>query len=119
VTEAGGPARLFKNVVPNRGHWLMVRAVEKTGQRDAIGAEVRVEAGGRHWERVVQPGSSYLCSNDPRVHFGLGEAVQVTALRVRWPDGTEELFPGGEVDRALALRQGQGQSVTRAKEPGP
>ena len=25
----------------------------------------------------MQPGSSYLCSNDPRVHFGLGDATQV------------------------------------------
>src|SRR5207302_2319977 len=55
VTEVGGPARLYKNVASHRGHWLMVRAMDRTGRRDAVGAEVRVEAGGRHWERVVQP----------------------------------------------------------------
>jgi hypothetical protein len=117
VTQIGGPARLYRNVVPNRGHWLLVRALEKTGRRDAIGAEVQVETETRHWSRVVQPGSSYLCSNDPRVHFGLGDTTRITALRVTWPDGDQEQFPGGEVDRVLRLRQGQGRPVTPVRAP--
>jgi hypothetical protein len=109
VTQVGGPARLYRNVVPRRGHWLLVRALEKTGRRDAVGAEVQVEAEARRWRRVVQPGSSYLCSNDPRVHFGLGDVTRTTALRLVWPDGSAELFPGGEVDRVVEVRQGQGR----------
>ena len=42
----------------------------------------------------LNPGSSYLCSNDPRVHFGLGPVDRVDALEVVWPDGSEELFAG-------------------------
>ena len=30
----------------------------------------------RRWTRLIQPGSSYLGSNDPRVHFGLGAVDQ-------------------------------------------
>jgi hypothetical protein len=115
VTQVGGPAKVFKNVAPRRGHWLMVRAVDRNGRRDAVGAVVRVEAAGRRWERVVQPGSSYLCSNDPRVHFGLGDANQVSDLRLVWPDGSEEVFPGGAVDRVVVLRQGQGQPASPGK----
>ena len=37
--------------------------------------------------REVQAGSSYLSSEDPRVHFGLGPAATVKALTVRLPDG--------------------------------
>ena len=37
--------------------------------------------------REVQAGSSYLSSEDPRVHFGLGPAARVKALTVRLPDG--------------------------------
>ena len=70
-----------------------------------------------------RPGESWFVLEQPereRVAIaGLGEAVRVTAVRVRWPDGTEERFPGGEVDHAVVLRQGQGQTVTEAKEPGP
>ena len=43
---------------------------------------------GRKLVREVQAGSSYLSSEDPRVHFGLGEATRVAQLTIRFPDGT-------------------------------
>src|SRR5205823_6374056 len=38
VTAVAGRARLYRNVAPNRGHWLMVRAVDPALKRDAYGA---------------------------------------------------------------------------------
>jgi hypothetical protein len=111
VTRVEGPARLYRNVAKNRGHWLMVKAVDPAlGGRDAYGAEVDVEAGGRRWKRWVNPGQSYLCSNDPRVHFGLGQAGQVDSIRVVWPDGTAESFSGRPADQVIVLRKGDGQA---------
>src|SRR5579875_2953954 len=55
VTTIGGPARLFKNVVAARGHWLRVRTVDPALHRDALGALVRVRAGGRTWVRSLHP----------------------------------------------------------------
>jgi hypothetical protein len=118
VTEVAGPARLLRNVAPGRGHWLTVRAVDPVRKRDAYGAEVTVRAGGRSWVRLVQPGSSYLCSGDPRAHFGLGTAGRVDAIRVLWPDGSEEAFPGTEADRAVELKKGTGAPAP-AEQPGP
>jgi hypothetical protein len=34
-------------------------------------------------------GSSYLASEEPRLHFGLGEATMVQEVVVRWPDGRQ------------------------------
>ena len=111
VTTIAGPARLYRNVVPGRGHWLMIRLLDPAhGGRDAYGAEVSVQAGQRRWLGMVNPGQSYLCSGDPRVHFGLGRADRVDALHVVWPDGAEESFPGTAVDRVLTLRKGEGKS---------
>ena len=59
--------------------------------------------------RWINPGYSYLCSNDPRAHFGLGQAERVDALEVTWPDGSAEIFPGCAVDRVLVLRKGEGK----------
>src|SRR4029077_9324380 len=42
---------------------------------------------GRRLVREVQAGSSYLSSQDPRVHFGLGAATSVSQLIVRYPGG--------------------------------
>jgi enediyne biosynthesis protein E4 len=109
VTTVAGPARLYRNVAPNRGHWLLVRALDPALKRDAYGAVVTVRAGGRRWRRWVNPGSSYLCSNDPRAHFGLGPAERVDAVEVLWPDGSAEVFPGGAADRVVVLRKGEGK----------
>ena len=35
-------------------------------------------------------GSSYLASEDPRLHLGLGQANTVSRLEVYWPDGQTE-----------------------------
>jgi hypothetical protein len=109
VTAVAGPARLYRNVTADRGHWLLVRALDPALNRDAYGAVVTVEAGGRRWVRWVNPGSSYQCSNDPRVHFGLGPAAQIDSVRVRWPDGSEETFPGQAADAVVVLRKGEGR----------
>jgi hypothetical protein len=115
VTTVAGRARLYRNVVPDRGHWLLVRAVDpEHGGRDAYGAEVRVRAGGRTWLRLINPGSSFLSSNDVRAHVGLGSARRVSSIQVRWPDGSVETFPGGKADRQVVLAKG---STKRGKKP--
>ena len=113
VTSLAGPARLYRNVAPDRGHGLLVRAIDPALNRDAYGAEVTVRAGDRRWVRWINPGYSYLCSNDPRAHFGLGSVAQVDAIDVLWPDGSKETFPGGPADRRpeVVLRKGEGRPV--------
>ena len=98
-------ARIYRNVVPDRGHWLLIRAVDPAlGGRDAYGAEVRVRAGERSWLRLINPGSSFLSSNDVRAHVGLGAAGRVDEIKVRWPDGTTETFKWDRLDLAVADR---------------
>jgi hypothetical protein len=109
VTAVAGRARLYRNVAPTRGHWLLVRALDPELKRDAIGAEVRVEAGKRRWLRLIDPNTGYLCSQDPRAHFGLGTADRVDAIHVLWPDGKRERFECPGADRVVELRKGAGK----------
>ena len=102
--------RVFRNDSPPPGaHWLLVRAV--TGNRDAIGAEVALVAGGKRMVRLALPGYSYASSSDPRVHFGLGGVGTVVAIEVAWPDGTHERFTVPGVDRELTINKGQGKPL--------
>jgi hypothetical protein len=123
VTAAAGPARLYKNILQERGHWLVVRPViactaDGKTVRDAHGALVTVRSGQREWVRLASPAQSYLCSCDPRPHFGLGKLNRVDAIDVSWPDGKAERFPGGAADRLITLRQGDGEAIlTKAKQP--
>jgi hypothetical protein len=82
INTIGGKLELLRPTGA-AGHWLAVRLA-----RFAPGAVVTaVLPDGRRLVREVQAGSSYLSSQDPRVHFGLGAATSVSQLIVRYPDG--------------------------------
>jgi hypothetical protein len=106
-----GPARLYLNRAPRRGHWLLISAVDPALGRAALGAQITVRAGNRQWSRVAGGGGSYLASSDPRVHFGLGDAAMIASIVVAWPDGSRESFVSPGVDRQLELRRGSGKAV--------
>jgi hypothetical protein len=112
VTETAGKARVFRNVAPDRGHWLLARTLEPALRRDSCGAEVSVRATGRTQVRRAAADGSYLCSTDPRAHFGLGQSDSFDAIEVRWPDGSRESFPGGPADRCVEVRKGAGAKRT-------
>jgi len=80
--EDGHPV-LLRNVNPDHNHWLELKLVGscKThvppcGPVDAIGTTVYVTANGMKQRGDVLSGGSYLSSNDPRPHFGLGAAAR-------------------------------------------
>jgi enediyne biosynthesis protein E4 len=113
TTAVAGPARFYRNVTADRGHWLIVRARDPARKRDAYGAVVSFQAGGRQRISLINPGQSYLSSGDPRAHFGLGTIDHVAEICVTWPDGpldaAAEFFPCDKVDRVLVVERGKGR----------
>ncbi len=55
---------------------------------------------GRQLLREWHAGSSYLSSEDPRLHFGLGDAT-VVDVTVRWPDGSIEQLENTPANQQL------------------
>jgi hypothetical protein len=108
VSNDHGPARLYRNDLPGKGNWLMVRAVDPALGRDAIGATVEVRAGALTMVRPVTHCYSYLSSSEAAVHFGLGGADRADRIRVTWPDGATEAFEGVEANRTITLQRGKG-----------
>ncbi|MGH9461938.1 MAG: CRTAC1 family protein [Vicinamibacteria bacterium] len=111
LTHTGGPARLFRNDAAKRGSWLLVRALEVGRRRDSHGAEITVTAAEREYVRVANPGFGYLSSNDPRAHFGIVGSDTAESIRVRWPDGTLEDFPGVALNQSIVVEKGTGKKT--------
>jgi hypothetical protein len=109
VNNIGSPARVYFNEAPRAGRWLSVRAVDPRLHRDAIGAMVRVQAGGRSFVRCIESSSSYLSSSSLRAHFGLGQVAAADSIEVVWPDGLREIFSIDGVDCAVELQRGRGR----------
>ena len=99
---------VLRNVANARGHWVMFRVVDAHG-RDALGAELTMMVGSRSIRRDVRAAYSYLASNDPRVHVGLGQETGVRSVTVRWPNGTRERFGDFDAGKIVVLRRGTGR----------
>jgi hypothetical protein len=100
---------LLKNVNPDHHHWVELKLVGGAkSPRDAVGATVYLTAGGMRQRGDVLSGGSYLSSNDPRVHFGLGDAEKVDLVEIHWPDGVVEKVQLPGVDRIFTLAEGKG-----------
>ena len=98
VNSIGGRLMLLQND-GSTGHWLTVKLA-----RFAPGTTVTaVLPDGRRLVREVHAGSSYLSSEDPRVHFGLGAATRVSELVVRSPDGRETRLADVRADRLVTV----------------
>jgi hypothetical protein len=67
--------------------------------------EIIISKGQSLWRRVRTDGS-YLSANDPRVVAGLGGAVHLEAVRVRWPDGAVDEWTNPRIDQYITLREG-------------
>lgn len=98
---------LLRNDTGNRQNWLGLELVGSTGNRDGIGAHLRLFAGNRAQVRDVLCGSSFLCSEDRRVHFGLGQTQRIDSLEVRWPGGATQCFVDLPINSYLVISEGQ------------
>jgi hypothetical protein len=107
LTEVGGRPMLLRNEQDLGHHWLRVRLVGRTCNRDAIGAWVSLTmADGTVQRRQVMPTRSYLSQVELPVTFGLGTQDRVGDVHVRWPDGTTQEAPARSVDTTLVVEQG-------------
>ncbi len=100
---------LLRNVDPDDHHWVEFRLIgESKSPRDATGAVVFLSAGGIRQRGDVLSGGSFASSNDPRVHFGLGDAAHVESLEIHWPSSDVERVKVPAVDCIYTIVQGRG-----------
>ncbi len=96
---------LLRNDGGNRNHYLMIETVGTRSNRDGIGARIRVVAGDLIHMKEVRSSYGYLCSNDIRVLFGLGDRDQADRIEVRWPSGMVQLLEDVKADQILTIEE--------------
>jgi hypothetical protein len=111
VNDMNGEPMLLVNEARNQNHWLGVITRGTKSNHDGIGARVTVFVGEEKFVEEVRSGSSYISSNDLRLHFGFGSRRNVSRIEVRWPNGNREAFPGVDADRFVTLVEGRGRPL--------
>ena len=111
VTNQNDDSTLLHNVHQPRRHWLEIDLTGKLPNARAIGSRIYITAGGMTQMREVNAGNGFGGQSMVRQHFGLADAASVELLKVRWPDGHENLFRNVPADRLIRIDQQSGSLV--------
>ncbi len=105
VVNQESMSTLYRNTTPmGANHWLEVKAVGTTSNRDACGATVVATVGTMKLTREVFCGSVGLGSgSDTALHFGLGGASKVSSLVIMWPSGKRQVLNNVKANQYLTV----------------
>jgi hypothetical protein len=103
VSTNDGPAHVVHNETKTANHWLILKLVGHTSNRDAIGALVKIVTSQGPQYTTVTTASSYLSSSDKRVHFGLGMDATAQTVEIHWPSGIQQVLKNVNGDQILQV----------------
>jgi peptidoglycan hydrolase-like protein with peptidoglycan-binding domain len=113
VSNMNASPDLIRRVRKSANHSILLKLIGTKSNRSAIGAKVRVVAGGLNQFDEVHSGGSYLSSPDGRLHFGLGAATKADRIEVTWPSGERDVIENVEADRIVTITEGRGATATK------
>jgi hypothetical protein len=105
MTQIAGPPLLLRNDQKLNHHWLRLKLIGTKGNRDAVGAWVKVRVGSQRLSRQVMAARSYLSQSELTVTFGLGTASRLEEILVVWPGGAEQKLNEWRLDAVNVIRQ--------------
>jgi len=99
-----GPHQLFHNV-GNGNHWLEIDLQGVKSNRDGVGAEIALEAGGKVQVRMQGGGMHSFSQNYKRIHFGLGPNAVAQKMTITWPSGVVQELRNIKADQILTVKE--------------
>ena len=108
IVNVGAPPTLLLNQDGTNNHRVLFKLIGTKSNKMAIGARVTVKAGTLTQFSEVRAGGSYISSNDPRLHFGLGMEDKMSDVEIRWPSGRVETLHDVPADFVYTLVEGEG-----------
>jgi enediyne biosynthesis protein E4 len=108
VGDLDGSPMILKNSGIVGNHWITMELGAVKGSPLAIGARVKIVAGGVTQTEEIRSGASYLSQNDLRIHFGLAKTSKVDSIEIRWPSGKIETLKDVPADKFYSIVEGSG-----------
>jgi hypothetical protein len=75
-----------------RIHYVALKLMGTTSNRDGLGAVVKVTAAGKTYTKLYDGDSGYLSHSLYPLYFGLGAAERVDSIEVTWPSGKKQMI---------------------------
>jgi enediyne biosynthesis protein E4 len=108
VEDLDGKPMVLRNRGVSGNHWVSFELAGAKSNRLAIGARLKIVAGGMTQTDQIHSGGSYLSQNDLRVHFGLGTSSKIDSVEIHWPSGTVDVLKDLAADQFYSILEGKG-----------
>ena len=118
VANNGDPPTLLHNNALHKNHFVNFKLVGTKSNRDALGARIKITAGGVNQIREIAGGGSYLSQSDLRANFGLGDATAISTVDVTWPSGAHQTFRDLPADHFYQLEESRSKPTEQSFRPG-
>ena len=116
VNNREEPVSVYRNEVSD-GHRVKIRLVGTTSNRWGIGATVRLENAAGKQIRYLTLARGIMSSDEPLIHFGLGDNETIDRLSIHWPSGHVQEFAGLAADRFYTVTEPAGKPLKRDTGP--
>ena len=103
VTRLNDTPLLLNNRSAGGNHWIGLKLVGRSSNRDGIGARLVLRSGGSAQTNHLTGSTGYASSSELTVHFGLGNQSAVDRLDIEWPSGKRQRLEGVAADRYLRV----------------
>ncbi|MCI0360628.1 MAG: CRTAC1 family protein [Planctomycetaceae bacterium] len=105
LTGIGSRPRVLRNEQQLGHHWVRLKLVGRSSNRDAIGARVEIKSGGVWQRQTVSAAKSYLSQCELALTFGLGQQTHIDEARVIWPGGRVQAIDEMVVGEPLVIEE--------------
>lgn len=109
---AQAPPHFYRNDLNNSNHWVKLKLVGTSSNRDGIGAKIRAKAtigGNTYWQlREASSQNTFCGQNSPEIHFGFGDASNIDSLRIEWPLGQIDIYANVQTNVVFQAVEGTG-----------
>ncbi len=99
VTVLGERAELWRNITAGDGTWIGLQLVGTGGNRDGIGARIRIGTQYSH----MSTSAGYVSSSHRPVHFGLGTSSRIASIDIAWPGGKSQVLNDVQSNRVISV----------------
>jgi len=107
VSNINDSAFVYKNLLVEKksgsANWLKIKFIGSESNVNGIGAMTEIFYKGQIqvWENT--PYRGYLSSSQMGAHFGLGDVISLDSIRIRWPEGKQQVLYNVSVNQNLLV----------------
>ncbi|WP_299556436.1 FG-GAP-like repeat-containing protein [Seonamhaeicola sp.] len=112
VTNNNSPSHLYENKIidetnTNNLNWFKLTLQGTVSNKQAVGTTVSITTDIDTQHRF-HTGVRYLSQSIQPVHFGLGDATEITELKIKWPSGIVETYQNLDINSSLLAIENNG-----------